>query len=303
MQRRSCLIPRALLEAGYAVLGVQRARDGLLRGEVRSPQFRGRARTGRRWSSGRRARPGRPGTSACSGIRSLPSRRPGVAALHPAGLDAIAPFQLADDIYRDVAYTGGIPNGEFGVFSGVWPISPPPLHISVGQGNPRRATPQCCAERGPSGDGQPTDNIFVAGLQHPFVDSYWNSKTVGAAAAQDQGAGVRLRNVAGRRDRQPQSPGRCGPGWIPSGPGWWAANGYHSQCIFSNAHHQSAGGLLRSVRQGQAERLREDPPHADLARHDGRHRRRAGVGHHRFELAACHQDQAALPRYGCARHD
>ena len=45
--------------------------------------------------------------------------QPGVAALRPKGLDAIAPWQIVDDLYRDVAYPGGVGNGEFGAFWGL----------------------------------------------------------------------------------------------------------------------------------------------------------------------------------------
>jgi uncharacterized protein len=46
--------------------------------------------------------------SSMTGITQL-----GVASFRPKGLDAVTPFHVATDIYRDVAYPGGVYNAKF----------------------------------------------------------------------------------------------------------------------------------------------------------------------------------------------
>src|SRR3954447_24884205 len=106
--------------------------------------------------------------------------QPGVAALHPEGLDAIAPWQIVDDLYRDVAYPGGVANGEFGAF---WGLGDQPAASTSGQVNGTTGgDPQCAQSAALQATVNPATNIFVAGLLHPYMDAYWKSKEVGAAA-------------------------------------------------------------------------------------------------------------------------
>src|SRR3954463_6190507 len=109
---------QALLDAGYAIVGVQVRGTGCSEGQFdfRAPEEITDGATAvefverQAWSSGHIGMFG----------DSFPGlMQPGVAALHPAGLDAIAPWQIVDDVYRDVAYTGGVGDGEFGAFWGL----------------------------------------------------------------------------------------------------------------------------------------------------------------------------------------
>src|SRR4051794_29266316 len=169
----------ALLEAGYAVLGVNVRGTGCSQGQfdMRSPVENTDGAAAVEWAARQSWSTGHVGMFG----DSFPGlTQPGVAALHPAGLDAIAPWQIADDLYRDVAYPGGIANGEFGAFWGLGD-QPAGSNLSGAQGT-MAGDPQCPQSEVEQATVNPPANIFAAGLQHPFVDSFWNSKTVGAAA-------------------------------------------------------------------------------------------------------------------------
>jgi uncharacterized protein len=135
-----------------------------------------------------------------------------------------------DDVYRDVAYPGGVADGEFGIF---WGLGDQPAAATSGQVNGITAGDAQCAQ---SAAGQltvnPTSNIFLAGFQHPYMDSFWKSKTIGAAASkitvpafacgtwQDDEVGSRsMWTLWPRLDAERT--------WVV------AANGYHSMCVNS----------------------------------------------------------------------
>jgi putative CocE/NonD family hydrolase len=219
----------ALLEAGYAVLGVNVRGTGCSEGQfdLRSSEESTDGAAVVEWAARQTWSTGHVGMFG----DSFPAvTQPGVAALHPAGLDAIAPSQLADDIYRDVAYPGGVPNGEFGVFWGL-ADQPAASHISVVQGT-QAGDSQCAQSEAHQATVNPPNNIFVAGLQHPFVDSYWNSKTVGVAAAK---INVPTFGCATWQDDEigSRSTWTLWPRLDPKRTWVVAANGYHSMCIFS----------------------------------------------------------------------
>jgi putative CocE/NonD family hydrolase len=156
--------------------------------------------------------------------------QPGVAALHPAGLDAIAPWQIADDVYRDVAYPGGTANGEFGAF---WGLADQPAASNSSVLNGIAAgDSQCAQSEVEQLTVNPTTNIVVAGVQHPYFDSYWSSKTVGAAAGKIAvpafGCATWQDDEVGSRSTWTFWP-RLDPArtWVV------AANGYHAMCVNS----------------------------------------------------------------------
>jgi len=102
-----------LLAAGFAVLGVNMPGSGCSGGvnNVTDVNEWGRAgaqavewATAQTWSTGHVGMFG----SSQTGI----SQR-GVASFRPKGLDAITPFHIATDYYRDVAYPGGVLNSKF----------------------------------------------------------------------------------------------------------------------------------------------------------------------------------------------
>jgi uncharacterized protein len=219
----------ALLAAGYAVLGVSVRGTGCSQGQfdLRSPVESTDGATAVAWAA---RQPWSTGHVGMFGDSFPGVTEPGVAALHPHGLDAIAPFQLTDDIYRDVAYPGGVANFEFGAFWGLGD-QPAASNLSVVQGT-EAGDPQCARSEAHQATVNPTNNIFVAGYQHPYVDSYWNSKAVGAAASKIDvpafGCATWQDDEVGSRSTWTLWP-RLDPArtWVIAG------NGYHSQCIYS----------------------------------------------------------------------
>jgi len=169
----------ALLADGYAVLGVAVRGTGCSEGQFdfRSPQGSSDGAAAVTWAA---HQPWSTGHVGMFGDSFPGLMQPGVAALHPAGLDAIAPWQIVDDVYRDVAYPGGIANGEFGAF---WALVDQPAASTSSSIEGTKAGEPGCTETLPEhATTNPPDNIFVTALQNPYMDSFWTSKTVGAAA-------------------------------------------------------------------------------------------------------------------------
>ena len=171
----------ALLAAGYAVLGVsirgttcstgtfdpftsQEWRDGAtaIQWAARQP-----------WSNGRLGMFG----DSFPGITQL-----GVAGLRPAHLDAIAPFQVTTDLYRDVALPGGIPNSGFGAFWGLGD-QPEASYSSGIQQSAQGKDSGCAGAQLTHLGAQPSHNIFVQGMHHLWDDAYWRTRQPGAEAA------------------------------------------------------------------------------------------------------------------------
>jgi putative CocE/NonD family hydrolase len=219
----------ALLAAGFAVLGVNARGTGCsqgqfdLRNHVESTDGAAVVEWAARqpWSTGHVGMFG----DSFPGVT-----QPGVAALHPAGLDAIAPFQLVDDVYRDVAYPGAVANFEFGAFWGLGD-QPAASNSSVVQGA-AAGDSQCAKSEVDQATVNPTTNIFLTGYQHPYIDSYWNSKTVGAVASN---INVPAFGCATWQDDEvgSRSTWTLWPRLKPTRTWVIAANGYHSQCIYS----------------------------------------------------------------------
>jgi len=102
-----------LLAAGFAVLGVNQPGSGCSGGVNNIADVGGWGRAGAQvvqwaarqpWSTGHVGMFG----SSWTGITQL-----GAASFRPRGLDAITPFHVASDLYRDVGYPGGVYNSAF----------------------------------------------------------------------------------------------------------------------------------------------------------------------------------------------
>src|SRR4051812_39797784 len=220
-----------LVGAGYAVLGVSMRGTGCSTGtfDFRSPQEHADGAAAVEWAAKQAWSTGRVGMFG----DSFPGlSQPGVAALRPHGLAAIAPFQIVDDVYRDVGYPGGISNGEFGAF---WGLGDQPAADASGtvSGVAAQSDPQCAtnyaahqAQNGPT-------NIVVAGTQHMWYDGYWQPKTIGASAAKID---VPVLNCTTWQDDEVGSR----PAWtlfprIRSSLLWFiGSNGYHAGCEVGN---------------------------------------------------------------------
>jgi uncharacterized protein len=221
----------ALLAAGYAVLGVNARGTGCSEGQFdfRSPVESTDGAAAVEWAARQSWSTGHVGMFG----DSFPGlMQPGVAALHPAGLDAIAPWQIVDDLYRDAAYPGGLANGEFGAFWGLGD-QPAASNSSALQGA-AAGDSQCAQSEAGHMAVNATTNIFVSGFQHPYIDSFWNSKTVGAAASKIAvpafGCQTWQDDEVGSRSAWTLWP-RLNPArtWVV------AANGYHSMCVNSTS--------------------------------------------------------------------
>ena len=219
----------ALLAAGYAVMGVAIRGTGCSTGQFdfRSPQESADGAAAVEWAARQSWSTGRVGMFG----DSFPGlMQPGVAALRPTGLAAIAPWQIVDDLYRDVAYPGGLSNAEFGPFWG-FADQPNASTQSAVQGTEAGDT-QCPQSAAEQATVNPPSNIVVAGLQHPFIDSFWNSKTIGAAASNINVP------VFGCETWQDDEVGSL-PTWTlwprldPTRTWVVTANGYHAMCTDS----------------------------------------------------------------------
>ena len=220
---------KALLAAGYAVMGVNMRGTGCSEGQFnfRSPTENSDGAAAVEWAARQRWSSGHVGMFG----DSFPGlTQPGVAALHPAGLDAIAPWQIVDDVYRDVAYPGGVPNAEFGAFWG-FGDQPSAANSSAVQGT-ATGDPQCGESEAHQLTVNPTANIFVAGFHNRYMDSFWRSKTVGAKASKIDvpafGCAAWQDDEVGSRSTWTLWP-RLDPArtWVV------ASNGYHAMCVTS----------------------------------------------------------------------
>jgi uncharacterized protein len=220
----------ALLAAGYAVLGVSIRGTGCSTGTFD-------AFTAQEWRDGAAAiewaaqQPWSNGHVGMFGDSFPGIMQLGVAGLRPPHLDAIAPFQVTADLYRDVAYPGGITNTGFGAF---WAGLDQPS--SSYEGGIERAEANkdagCAEAQAADLAAEPSYNIAVEALQHPFDDAFWQARAPGANAAkidvpvfgcltwQDDEVSSRSSSYLSKLD-----PART---WVV------ASNGYHGMCELSS---------------------------------------------------------------------
>jgi putative CocE/NonD family hydrolase len=216
----------ALVAAGYAVQGVNIRGTGCSTG-VFDPFTAQEWRDGAaavEWAARQPWSTGHVGLFGDSfpGITQL-----GVAGLRPAHLDAIAPFQVTTDIYRDVGYPGGIANTGFGAFWGAGDQPAASFEGAVLRTAQHRDV-TCAGAQPTNVASEPTNNIAHNGLLHPYDDAYWRARRPGATVDridvpvfgcltwQDDEVSSRSSSYLNRLD-----PSRT---WVV------AANGYHAQC-------------------------------------------------------------------------
>ena len=171
----------ALLAAGYAVLGVSIRGTSCSTGTFQAftPQEWRDGAAAIQWAAQQPWSNGRLGMFGDSfpGITQL-----GVAGLRPKHLDAIAPFQVTTDLYRDVAVPGGIPNSGFGAFWGLG--DQPSASYSSGFQQTVQANDGGCGQAQVTHLGDlPANNIFLQGMRHLWDDAYWRTRQPGANAA------------------------------------------------------------------------------------------------------------------------
>ena len=219
----------ALLAAGYAVLGVNIRGTGCSTGtfDAFTPQEWRDGAAAVEWAARQPWSDGHVGLFGDSfpGITQL-----GVAALRPPHLDAIAPFQVTTDLYRDVADPGGITNTGFGAF---WGGADQPYASYSGGAQRAAGTTDagCAGALAGAAAAEPAHNIALNGLQHPYDDAFWRARepgehadridvpTFGCLTWQDDEVSSRSSSYLDELD-----PAKT---WVV------ASNGYHAMCEMS----------------------------------------------------------------------
>jgi predicted acyl esterase len=163
----SGVIAQALLDRGYAILGVGIRGTGCSGGQWDLFQPASDGYDTVEWAAAQDWSDGNVGMFGFSapGISQLLT-----AATHPPHLRAIAADEVSTDFYRDVAYPGGIPNVTF---SGFWTIGSRPGHeyLSLAYAA-QQGDSECATEI--AGRPQPNDYYdFLQLTQHPYFDALW----------------------------------------------------------------------------------------------------------------------------------
>ena len=216
----------ALLAAGFAILGVSVRGTSCSTGifDAFSSQEWSDGAAAVEWAARQTWSNGRVGMFGDSfpGITQV-----GVAGLRPAHLDAIAPFQVTTDLYRDVAYPGGITNIGFGAFWGG--IDQPLNSYESGIEQALKAGNTSCAEALATDlAAEPSHNIAIEGLQHPYDDSFWQSHEPGANASRID---IPVFGCYSWQDDEVSSRGSSYLSGLNPATTWVVAtNGYHGMC-------------------------------------------------------------------------
>lgn len=221
---------QALLSAGFAVLGVSARGTSCSTGtfDAFSAQESSDGAAAVEWAARQAWSNGRVGMFGDSfpGITQL-----GVAGLRPPHLDAVAPFQVTSDLYRDVAYPGGIQNTGFGAF---WAgIDEPSNSLRSGADQAVATDDPTCA-RALAGylASTPTHNIALQGLLHPYDDAFWQAHRPGANAARID---VPVFDCLAWQDDEVSSRGNSYLSELDPARTWVVAtNGYHGMCELSS---------------------------------------------------------------------
>jgi putative CocE/NonD family hydrolase len=216
----------ALLAAGFAVLGVSVRGTSCSTGtfDPFTPQ---------EWSDGVAAiewaarQPWSTGHIGMFGDSFPGITQVGVAGLRPPHLDAVAPWQVTTDPYRDVAYPGGLANLEFGAF---WAGIDQPLNsyesgieqaLQAGNTTCALALLHDLAE-------EPSRNIALQGLQHPYDDAFWQAREPGANAGRID---IPVFGCLTWQDDEVSSRGSSYLSNLDPARTWVvASNGYHGMC-------------------------------------------------------------------------
>jgi uncharacterized protein len=161
-----------LLAAGFAVLGVNQPGSGCSGGvnDIADVNEWGPAgaqvvewAAGQPWSTGHVGMFG----SSWTGITQL-----GVASFRPAGLDAITPYHVTDDFYRDVAYPGGVYDATFvnDYAAGLVKIDAQAAAPGIKSGDQ-----QCIRDFRAHVVANRQYSFAANALANPFDDAYWQT--------------------------------------------------------------------------------------------------------------------------------
>jgi len=96
----------------------------------------------------------------------------GIAGFRPKGLDAITPFHVAADLYRDVAYPGGIYNAAF---IDQYATALVQMDAQAAQAGISRGDQQCAADFHAHVPANIPYSIATNSKLHPYDDAYWQT--------------------------------------------------------------------------------------------------------------------------------
>jgi predicted acyl esterase len=96
----------------------------------------------------------------------------GVASFRPKGLDAITPFNFATDLYRDIAYPGGVVNASFltAYAAKLVKIAARTAKPSIASGARR-----CISDAGSFIPANKKYDIATNAAANPFYDGYYQT--------------------------------------------------------------------------------------------------------------------------------
>lgn len=97
-----------------------------------------------------------------------------VAATRPPHLSAIVPGAFFADLYRDVAFPGGIENA---VFAGGWGLASQPANTFDQTSSGIEGGDQTCIANQAGHATNPVTNAFVQAQEHPFDDSLYHQRS------------------------------------------------------------------------------------------------------------------------------
>ncbi|HVS68599.1 MAG TPA: CocE/NonD family hydrolase [Mycobacteriales bacterium] len=220
----------ALLNAGFAVLGVSIRGTSCSSGHF-DPM------TAQEWKDGYAAvewaarQPWSTGHVGMFGDSFPGITQLGVAGLRPPHLDAVAPFQVTTDIYRDVGYPGGIANVAFGAF---WPLVDQP-NASFESGVRQTATTMdggCAqAQAVHAANLAASHDLSLQGLLHQYDGAWWQAREPGANAARID---IPTLGCESWQDDEVGSRGSAYLSNLDPAKTWVvASNGYHAMCELS----------------------------------------------------------------------
>jgi putative CocE/NonD family hydrolase len=161
-----------LLAAGFAVLGVNMPGSGCSGGINNIADVDEWAPAGAQVVEWAAAQPWSTGHVGMFGSSMPGITQIGVASLRPKGLDAITPFHIATDIYRDVAYPGGVYNARFLNFYAAHLVT---VDAQTARGAIRHGNRQCIGDFRAHVPLNRRYAINRNAVANPFEDSYWRT--------------------------------------------------------------------------------------------------------------------------------
>lgn len=162
-----------LLAAGFAVLGVNQPGSGCSGGVNDPMNVYEWGKAGARVVEWAAAQPWSTGHVGMFGSSETGMTQLGVASFRPRGLDAIAPFHISTDTYRDLAYPGGVYNSTF---INAYSAALVQDDAAAASGGISRGDQQCISDYDAHVQANKQYSLAPNMLAHPFDDAYWQAE-------------------------------------------------------------------------------------------------------------------------------